>query len=114
MVCLECIRDETLREETRRVLGEWECSFCGSTADEAADEPIAASFEDFMYIVMPAVNFLYMPVGDAGLVYDDGEWIGGKVLDSADVAYAVCEGLQLQRGAVRSIQVLAKVARSWP
>ncbi|GLZ30908.1 hypothetical protein Lesp02_30970 [Lentzea sp. NBRC 105346] len=90
-VCLECIHDDTLREETRRHLTETTCSFCGTTVDDAA-EPIAASFEDFMYIVVEAVWFLYMSVDDAGLVYDEGEWYGGEVLDSAEVAYAVCEG----------------------
>jgi len=91
-VCLECIRDVTLREETRQRLNERVCSFCGATADETVDQPVAASFEDFMYLVMEAVNFLYMSVEDAGLVYDEGEWFGGEVLHSIDVAYAVCEG----------------------
>lgn len=91
-VCLECIDDTALREETRPHLEEWVCSFCGAEADEGAGKPIAASFEDFMYIVIEAVNFLYTSVENAGLVYDEGEWYGGNVLDSNDVAYAVCEG----------------------
>jgi len=91
-VCLGCIHDDTLRDETQKNLNEWTCSFCGTTADEDVDKPIAASFEDFMYLVMGAVNFLYMSVEDAGLVYDEGEWFGGVVLDSTDVAHEVCEG----------------------
>ncbi len=91
-VCLNCIEDETLRDRVSAHLSEWTCSFCDAVSDEDADEPIAAPFEDFMYIVMEAVNFLYMSVDDAGLVYDEGEWFGGTVLDSEDVAYSVCEG----------------------
>ncbi|MBY8861230.1 RES domain-containing protein [Nocardia sp. CA2R105] len=90
-VCLKCIHDDTLREETHRHLTEMACSFCGASVDDAS-EPIAALFEDFMYIVVEAVRFLYMSVDDAGLVYDEGEWFGGEVLESAEVAYAVCEG----------------------
>lgn len=70
----------------------WECSFCGAAADEEDNEPIAAPFEDFMYIVMEAVTFLYTEVENAGLAYDEGEWYGGEVLNPTDVAYAVCEG----------------------
>ncbi|WP_113698626.1 HEPN-associated N-terminal domain-containing protein [Nonomuraea lactucae] len=89
-LCLECVIDETLREETRPHLSESACSFCGAVAED--EEPIAAPFEDFMHIVMRAVRFLYMSVEDAGLVHDEGEWFGGHVFDSADVAYDICEG----------------------
>jgi hypothetical protein len=82
-VCLDCIHDVTLRHETRERVTEWECSFCGTTADED-DEPIAAPFPDFMDIVLGAMRFLFTPVSD--------ERSGEEVFDSAEVAYAVCEG----------------------
>ncbi|MFI5500959.1 HEPN-associated N-terminal domain-containing protein [Nocardia asteroides] len=92
-VCLECIHDATLREETRPHLTMMACSFCGASADDGV-EAIAASFEAFMYIVIEAVRFRYMPVEEAGLVYDKEEdgWIGGRTFDSDEVADNVCEG----------------------
>jgi len=90
-VCLDWIHDDVLRDECRPHIDSWACSFCGASADEDGDEPIALPFEQLMYLVMAAVTFLYQTVEDAGLVLDEGEWIGGAVIDSSDVAYAVCE-----------------------
>lgn len=91
-VCLKCIHDGTLREEAAKHLDEWSCSFCGAKADEESNDPIATPFEEFMYIVMRAINFLYMSVDDANLFWEEGEYVGGQVMDSTDVAYAVCDG----------------------
>lgn len=88
-VCTECINDVTLREELSKSLEAHDCSFCGTSADRE-DEPIAAYFDDLMYIVMRGVNFLFMRADDAGLPYDEGEWVG-KTTDSADAVYEVCE-----------------------
>lgn len=92
-VCLDCIHDDTLREETRPHLTEMVCSFCGTSAGDAA-EPIAASFEAFMSIVVEAVKFRFMSVEEAGLIYDEevGAYLGGWIFDSDEVAETVCEG----------------------
>jgi len=75
-VCLNCIMDEALREEVRKRLEEWECTFCGATADEDEGEgPVAAPFDDLMYIIMRAVHFHYRSVDDASLPYVDGEYM---------------------------------------
>jgi hypothetical protein len=84
-VCLDCVHDVALRRQTSARVSEWECSFCGTTADEE-DEPIAAPFAHFMDIVMGAVRFLFTPVGDAS------ELSGEEVFDATEVAYVVCEG----------------------
>jgi hypothetical protein len=90
-VCLKCILDDSLREETRQHLGEWECTFCGATADEDTEDPIALPFDDFMNIIMGAVHFLYSsPEASLAWGQEDGDWIGGVVLGSTDVAYDVC------------------------
>jgi hypothetical protein len=44
-----------------------------------------------MPIIMCAINFLYLSAAEAGLAYDEGEWVGGRLFDSYDVAYSVCE-----------------------
>jgi hypothetical protein len=89
-VCLDCVHDVALRQKTREHLSEWVCSFCGATAD--GDEPIAASFVDFMDIVMGAVRFLFTPVDDAGLPFVESQHAEAEVFDSTQVVYAVCEG----------------------
>jgi hypothetical protein len=80
-VCLDCVHDVTLRQLASERVTDWECSFCGATAEG----PIAASFADFMDIVMGAVRFLFTPA-------DDTSEAGAEVFDSTEVAYAVCEG----------------------
>lgn len=91
-VCLRCVLDEALRERLRPHLSEHQCTFCGAASDEDG-EPLAADFEQLMYIVMEAVHFLYT-TAEAGLAWDseDGVYIGGQVLDSDDVAQEVCSG----------------------
>jgi hypothetical protein len=84
-VCVDCVLDVTLRQLARERVTEWQCSFCGTTAD-GDDEPIATSFVDFMDIVMGAVRFLFTPVDDTSGV------AGAGVFDATEVAYAVCEG----------------------
>jgi hypothetical protein len=84
-VCLDCVHDVTLRQLVRERVTEWECSFCDTTADRD-EEPIAASFADFMDMIMGAVRFLFTPVDETS------EPAGAEVFDSTEVAYAVCEG----------------------
>ena len=89
-VCLECVLDEALRERLRPHLSVHRCTFCGASGDEDG-EPLAADFEQLMYIVMEAVHFLYT-TAEAGLAWDseDGVYIGGHVLDSDDLAQDLC------------------------
>lgn len=92
-VCLACVSDESLRAETAKQLTAWECTFCGDAADEDADDPIAARFDDFMPIVMAALTFVYHPA-ESALHWDseDQTWIGGTVTSSKDAAYELCGG----------------------
>ncbi|UUV32356.1 RES domain-containing protein [Amycolatopsis roodepoortensis] len=92
-VCLHCIHDDGLREAVGTKLAEWQCSFCGTTADEATDQPIAANFEDFMIIVMEALRFVYGKVED-NLYWDseDRQWMGGSTVSSTEAAYEHCSG----------------------
>ncbi|WP_410596146.1 RES domain-containing protein [Amycolatopsis sp. lyj-23] len=92
-VCLDCVVDESLRAETVKQLTAWECSFCGAVAEESADDPIAAQFDDFMSIVMGALTFVYHSA-ESALAWDseDQTWIGGSVIDSSDAVYELCAG----------------------
>jgi len=92
-VCLACVSDESLGAETATQLTAWTCTFCGDVADEDADDPIAAQFDDFMPIVMAALTFVYHPA-ESALAWDseDQAWIGGAVIGSTDAAYEFCVG----------------------
>jgi hypothetical protein len=88
-ICLDCVRDDALRDEVRPYLAERACTFCGAESeDEGA--PIAAGFGDFMSVIMRAITFRYRTVGDAGLYHDEGQWVGGDVLDAGEAAADVC------------------------
>lgn len=91
-VCLDCVLDPTLRGETAQVLSRWECTFCGHRADEEHDDPIAADFDDFMPIVMAALNFVY-ETADQALAWDneDHQYLGGTTTDPSSAAFELCE-----------------------
>lgn len=88
-VCLSCIRDDGLKEETSEYLSEDKCSFCDRTATQG--EPIAAPFDDFMHIVRRGIDFLYASASDAGVPREDGDWVEVQIHDTTDVVYDVCE-----------------------
>ncbi|SIN14366.1 RES domain-containing protein [Micromonospora cremea] len=101
-VCLECLTDEGLVGEVRDILDEPQCSFCGAKAgDDGA--PIAVDFERFMYVVMDGVNFIYGLANDEGVPFDEGDWVGGPVLDSYDVVEDIC-GYAAKENVVEAIQ----------
>lgn len=89
-VCMTCVLDDDLRAEAGKHLSEWECTFCGDTADED-DDPIAAPFDDFMTIIMDALHFVYRdPEGSLAWDSEEGEWVGGQVISSTEAAYDFC------------------------
>jgi hypothetical protein len=90
-VCMTCILDDDLREEAGKHLAEWECTFCGASADDETDTPIAAPFDDLMTIIMNALQFVYnSPEGSLAWDSEDGEWVGGTVVSSTEAAYDFC------------------------
>ena len=91
-VCMQCVTGDALRTELCDDLDFYTCSFCGRSVDEAAEDPIAASFDSLMYAVMRGVHFLYVSFDESGAKWDEGDLIGGPLTDSYDVAYEVCEG----------------------
>ncbi|MEV0049469.1 HEPN-associated N-terminal domain-containing protein [Saccharopolyspora shandongensis] len=88
---MDCIVDDDLRTAAGQHLVERECTFCGATADEGVDEPIAASFDDFMTIIMEALWCVYTsPEGTLAWDSEDKEWVGGTVVSTTDAVYDVC------------------------
>jgi hypothetical protein len=85
-VCLDCVLDEGLRSQITYLLTDNSCSFCGR---ESEDEPIAATFEDFMKIVMDTIRFLYERSIESLFSSDDVT----PRLDSGDVVHNVCAGV---------------------
>lgn len=85
-VCLDCIIDEGLREQTANHLTEPACTFCGRKAEDGA--LIAASFEEFMRIVMSAIRFRYERSIESLFMCDDVT----PRYNSHEVAYDVCAG----------------------
>lgn len=89
MICLNCVYDEGLKHEVEKHLSGHSCSFC-STGTDDANLPISAPFEEFMYIIMDGIEFLYSTANDANVPWDDG-WVVPTV-DTWDVVDDVCSG----------------------
>lgn len=69
-MCLDCIYDDSLRDQLSAHLTEPECSFCGRTSEEGS-EPVAADFELLMEAVVETIRFLYERAIDVLFVADD-------------------------------------------
>lgn len=85
-VCLDCIIDQGLRDQTAALLTEPACTFCGR--DSGDGSPVAADFEAFMRVVMGAITFLYERSIDSLYFSDDVT----PRYDSREVAAEVCAG----------------------
>lgn len=88
-VCGDHLLDPGLLRQVEPYFSKHECTFCGRSADPTSD-PIAASFDDFMGVVMDAVSFFFGHANDEGVMREDGDWVGAPIYDSFDVLEEVC------------------------
>lgn len=83
-ICADCVRDEWLKQWVEDEASSSTCSFCGATDEE----PIAASFEDFVGRVMVGIRFHWNHPDDEGIAYESAE--GGyqaSISDNSDVVW---------------------------
>lgn len=81
-ICADCVTDPALKFWVSENLLETSCRFCGAKSEQ----PIAASFDDFVGIVLTGVRFDWNHPDDEGILYISAE--GGyqaSVIDSWDV-----------------------------
>jgi len=83
-ICPDCVTDEWLKQWVEDEASHNSCSFCGATHEE----PIAASFEDFLGRVMVGIRFHWNHPDDEGIMYVTAE--GGyqaSISDNYDVVW---------------------------
>jgi len=83
-ICVKCVTDPALKAWIGDNLISTTCSFCG----EDSDDVIAASFDEFVGIVLAGIGFDWNDPGTEGIMYIGRE--GGyqaPLSDSADVFY---------------------------
>lgn len=99
-ICANCVSDHTLKDWISQNLSETICRFCG----EESEELIAASFDDFIGIVLTGVRFDWNHPDDESIMYVSAE--GGyqaaisdtwdvladyEISDNSDVVGAIIE-----------------------
>ena len=83
-ICANCVTDPALKAWVADHLSSTACTFCGDESDDA----IAASFDDFVGIVLGGIGFDWNDPDNEGIMYDGRE--GGyqaSLSDTADVFY---------------------------
>lgn len=83
-ICANCVTDPALKAWVADHLSSTACTFCGDESDDA----IAASFDDFVGIVLGGIGFDWNDPDNEGIMYDGRE--GGyqaPLSDTADVFY---------------------------
>lgn len=83
-ICPDCVSDEWLKRWVEDEAANTSCSFCEATSEE----PIAASFEDFVGRVMVGIRFYWNHPDDEGIMYVSAE--GGyqaSISDNSDVVW---------------------------
>jgi len=81
-ICASCVTDPALKQWVTDNVATHGCTFCG----EEADEPIAASFDEFVGIVLAGVRFDWIHPDNEGIAYESAE--GGyqaSITDTWDV-----------------------------
>lgn len=81
-ICSSCVDDDYLKSWVEESVSSNTCSFC----DAESDQPIAASFEEFVGQVMNGVQFCWNHPDDEGIMYVTAE--GGyqaSISDNSDV-----------------------------
>lgn len=84
-ICVDCAEDDALKSWIVDNLSGHECRFCG----KEGDEPIAASFEDFVGVVLDGLRFDYNDPDDEGIMYISRE--GGYQAPTYDTWDIVAE-----------------------
>lgn len=64
-ICADCAEDEALKRWIGEHLSDVECRFC----EKKSDKLIAASFEDFVGVVLDGIRFDYNDPDDEGIMY---------------------------------------------
>ena len=83
-ICANCVTDPALKAWVADHLSSTACTFCG----DESDDTIAASFDDFVGIVLGGIGFDWNDPDNEGIMYDGRE--GGyqaSLSDTADVFY---------------------------
>lgn len=83
-ICTNCVSDPALKAWVAENLSSTACTFCGDESEDA----IAASFDDFVGIVLGGIGFDWNDPDDEGIIYDGRE--GGyqaSLSDTSDVFY---------------------------
>ncbi len=68
-ICEDCVTDPALKRWVSQNLSDTDCQFCG----KESDEPIAASFDEFIGIVLTGVNFDWNHPDIEGISYVSAE-----------------------------------------
>ncbi|RQW46132.1 HEPN-associated N-terminal domain-containing protein [Novosphingobium sp. LASN5T] len=68
-ICADCVNDSALAEWIGNNLSATRCRFCG----EESDEPIAASFDDFVGVVLGGISFDWNHPDTEGIMYISAE-----------------------------------------
>lgn len=77
-ICSDCVSDTALKQWVTQNLSEGACRFCGKDSGE----PIAASFDDFIGVVLTGVRFDWNHPDDEGIMYISAE--GGYQAATSD------------------------------
>lgn len=77
-ICVDCVSDTALKQWVMQNLSDGACRFCGKDSDE----PIAASFDEFIGVVLTGVRFDWNHPDDEGIMYISAE--GGYQASTSD------------------------------
>jgi hypothetical protein len=77
-ICEDCVTDPALKHWVSQNLSDTACRFCG----EESDDPIAASFDEFVGVVLTGVRFDWNHPDDEGIMYISAE--GGYQASTSD------------------------------
>jgi hypothetical protein len=81
-ICADCVNDAFLKQWISDNAEATECSFCGADSDKE----IAASFDDFVGVVLGGIHFDWGSPDGEGIVYEtrEGGW-QAKLTDTTDI-----------------------------
>lgn len=114
-VCLACITDEHLKRRLDAKLSGPTCSFCGASASQGSP-PIAANFEDFMFVAMEAIGVLYTWTyenTDATDWEGDRTYYGPSPRDASEIVSSVFDGAVTESVADRIVALIDNPNHTW-
>lgn len=111
-ICPDCVSDNALAYWIRANASATACSFCGSDADE----PIAASFDEFIGVVLDGISFDWNDPDDEGISYVSAE--GGYMAPIAQTwevlaGYEISENDAVTDALLAAIDIEAWVEREY-